>query len=276
MTSRSPRCFATQVEPGLSAAAPPLRARDGGGRAAWPPRRPARPTTGASRVVSRCGTAAAFVMLRLVALGIMAIAAARPASARTELRLAIANIHRPGALTPSLVLSLGLGVTLLVTLALIDGTIRGQLTRSPARAGAELLLPRRPATESERFDAFLASEAPGARAERVPMMRGRIVALKGVPARRSRRRRERRLGARRRPRDHLLRDLPEGSTLIEGEWWPADYDGPAARLARQRDRAGARPDRRRRDHRQRARPQLLTAQIANLRRSSGRRSASTS
>ncbi|TIP52038.1 MAG: hypothetical protein E5X68_38820, partial [Mesorhizobium sp.] len=52
-----------------------------------------------------------------------------------SLRLALGNIHRPGALTPSVVLSLGLGLTLLVTLALIDGNLRQQISGSlPERA----------------------------------------------------------------------------------------------------------------------------------------------
>ena len=94
-------------------------------------------------VAAVVGTAGAFVLLR--ARGIRHHGGwprARRAARRTELRMAVANIHRPGALTPSLVLSLGLGVTLLVTLAVIDATIRGQLT-APSREGAELLLPRR-------------------------------------------------------------------------------------------------------------------------------------
>ena len=45
----------------------------------------------------------------------MALAARLPHARRMELRLAVANIHRPGALTPSVVLSLGLGLALLVT-----------------------------------------------------------------------------------------------------------------------------------------------------------------
>ena len=67
---------------------------------------------------------AVFVLLRGVAAGLMALARRLPRSRITMLRLAIANIHRPGALTPSLVLSLGLGLALLVTLALIDGNLR--------------------------------------------------------------------------------------------------------------------------------------------------------
>jgi len=49
------------------------------------------------------------------------------------LRLAIGNIHRPGALTPSVVLSLGLGLALLVALTLIDGNIRAELDQSVPR-----------------------------------------------------------------------------------------------------------------------------------------------
>ena len=57
----------------------------------------------------------------------MAAARRAPHARRVEWRLAVANIHRPGALTPSVVLSLGLGLALLVTLTLIDGNIREQL-----------------------------------------------------------------------------------------------------------------------------------------------------
>ncbi|MRT33157.1 ABC transporter permease, partial [Xylella fastidiosa subsp. multiplex] len=55
----------------------------------------------------------AFVVLRLVASGVKAIAKRSPRVHSAALRLAIGNIHRPGALTPSVVLSLGLGLTLL-------------------------------------------------------------------------------------------------------------------------------------------------------------------
>jgi putative ABC transport system permease protein len=55
--------------------------------------------------------ALAFGLLRLVATGLMALARRLPHPRRPFLRLALANLHRPGALTPSLVLSLGLGIT---------------------------------------------------------------------------------------------------------------------------------------------------------------------
>ena len=140
--------------------------------------------------------------------------------------MAVANIHRPGALTPSLVLSLGLGVTLLVTLAVIDSTIRSQLSRSIPEKAPSFFFLDVPSTEAERFDAFLAKEAPGAKVERVPMMRGRVLAVKGVPASE--------IKAAENAAWVLEGDrgitysatVPEGSRVVEGEWWPADYTGP--------------------------------------------------
>src|SRR5690606_28542465 len=69
----------------------------------------------------------AFLVLRLVASAVQWLARRSPRVRSTALRLAIGNIHRPGALTPSVVLSLGLGLTLLVSLALIDGNLRRQI-----------------------------------------------------------------------------------------------------------------------------------------------------
>ncbi|MFZ1067405.1 MAG: FtsX-like permease family protein, partial [Pseudolabrys sp.] len=62
-----------------------------------------------------------FVLLRGVAALMMDLARRAPRAQATGLRMAIANIHRPGALTPTIVLSLGLGIALLVTVIEIDG-----------------------------------------------------------------------------------------------------------------------------------------------------------
>ncbi|MFS9598902.1 hypothetical protein, partial [Klebsiella variicola] len=72
-------------------------------------------------------TVFSFLVLRVVSALVQFIARKSPRVRSTALRLAVGNIHRPGALTPSVVLSLGLGLTLLVTLALIDGNLRRQI-----------------------------------------------------------------------------------------------------------------------------------------------------
>ncbi|GGH30218.1 ABC transporter permease [Alsobacter metallidurans] len=172
------------------------------------------------------GTSAAFVLLRGVAWLIMTVAARLPRPRGAELRLAIANIHRPGALTPSLALSLGLGVTLLVTLALVDSSIRSQLTRSlPERAPSFFFLDI-PSSDADRFDALLGQVAQGAKIERVPMMRGRVVSIKGVPAAEVKAAENAAWVLEGDRGITYATTLPEGSRLVAGEWWAPDYKGP--------------------------------------------------
>ena len=169
--------------------------------------------------------AGSFALLRVLATALMALARRLPRPRRAGPRLALANIHRPGALTPSLVLSLGLGITLLVTLSLIDTNLTRQLTQTlPERAPSFFFLDI-PNAEAEKFDTFLAAQAPGSKVERVPMMRGRLVSLRGVPVAQ--------INAEQQVAWVLDGDrgityaatLPEGSEVAAGEWWPADYAG---------------------------------------------------
>ena len=98
------------------------------------------------------GTAAAvFVLLRVVAALLMMVARRLPRPHSAGLRMAIANIYRPSALTPTIVLSLGLGITLLVTVIEIDGNLRRQFSNElPARAPSFYFLDI-PADQTKRF-----------------------------------------------------------------------------------------------------------------------------
>ena len=97
--------------------------------------------------------------------------------------------------------------------------------KSPGQTPSFFFLDVR-SSEADRFSAFVEHEAPDARVECVPMMRGRVVRLDG--------RRPEEVDAREDARWVLegdrgitySTDLPEGSTLVAGDWWPADYKGP--------------------------------------------------
>lgn len=169
--------------------------------------------------------AASFVLLRLVALGIMAGARRLPRPRRTAPRVALANIHRPGALTPSLVLSLGLGITLLVTLALIDTNLTRQLKQTlPERAPSFFFLDI-PNQQADAFEGFLRSQAPGSQIERVPMMRGRLVTLSGRPVAEIKANEDVSWVLEGDRGITYAKTPPEGSRLVEGVWWPEDYRG---------------------------------------------------
>ncbi len=155
------------------------------------------------------------------------LAASRLPRARTPLlRLAIANLHRPGAQSDRLVVALGLGFSLFVALAVIDSSLSSELrTAAPAKAPRFFAIDLQP-EDAAAFARAVDGVAPGATIEALPSLRGSIVALRG-----------------RRVAD--MKALPEGAWVLRGDrtitwsarlpprnavvagrWWPADYRGP--------------------------------------------------
>jgi putative ABC transport system permease protein len=170
--------------------------------------------------------AAVFVLLRIVAIGLMAIARRLPHTRITALRLALANIHRPGALTPTVVLSLGLGVAVLVTVIQIDGNLRQQFMAAlPDKAPAFFFVDIQ-SSDAQRFDAFIKERAPDAKLERVPMLRGRVVSLNGVKAEDLKPTPDSAWVLQSDRGLSYTGEVPPGSRVVEGEWWGPNYQGP--------------------------------------------------
>ncbi len=167
----------------------------------------------------------AFVVLRAVAAGIAWLAKRSPRVNSPALRLAIGNIHRPGALTPAVVLSLGLGLALLVTLTLIDGNMRQQLTGRMAAGAPNFFFVDIQGSEVKQFRELVKEHAPEGKLVEVPMLRGRILAFNGQdvtkmkvpPAGQWVLRGDRGIT--------YAETLPENASLTDGTWWPKDYSG---------------------------------------------------
>jgi putative ABC transport system permease protein len=172
--------------------------------------------------------AALGLLLLLTLLGglIRWTAAKLPRPANPVFRLALSNLHRPGAQTGRLVVALGLGLTLFTTLAVIETNLSGQIrTTIPAKAPSFFMLDI-PVEEIGRFRALAGRAAPGGDLVTIPSLRGSVVALDG---RRVSEMEELPPGAWFLRGDRGLTYsaiLPEGSRLVEGDWWPADYSGP--------------------------------------------------
>lgn len=170
-------------------------------------------------------TAIAFLILRLVAWAIQALARRSPRVRSTPLRLALGNIHRPGALTPSVVLSLGLGLTLLVAVALIDNGLRTEIGTSMADRAPNFFFVDIQSSEIDPFRQAIEELAPGSALKAVPMLRGRITGLKGTPVEKLTVPPEGAWVLRGDRGVTYAAELPENATLSEGQWWPADYSG---------------------------------------------------
>lgn len=170
-------------------------------------------------------TIGGFILLRVVGFVIVWLARNAPRARWTELRLAVANIHRPGSVTYAVVLSLGLGLALLVTLTLIDRNVRSQLQEGLPGETPSFFFVDIPNRQAETFDAFVTSRAPEATINRVPFIRGRLVQVNDTPAEQLRAK-ENAAWVLEGDRGVTYSDeIPAGSTVAEGEWWPADYKG---------------------------------------------------
>jgi len=171
------------------------------------------------------GAIAAFAMFRAAGAAILWTARRLGRPRQPILRLALANLQRPGAPTAQIMLSLGIGLTVLVAVALVEANLSHEVeTRAPADAPAFFFIDIQP--DQLAGFAALVHATPGARFDQVPMMRGRITRLNGVPVEDA----EVAPGAQWALRSDrgltYAANLPQGSRLAAGAWWPSDYQGP--------------------------------------------------
>ena len=172
------------------------------------------------------GAGFALVVLRAAATGLARLARALPRPRRPRLRLALANLHRPGATTANVVVALGMGVTLLVAVALVAGNLTRMIDARLAEGTPAFFFLDIQPDQAADFDATVAAIAGGGRVQRVPHLRGRISRIDGVPVEQAD---VHSSAAWATSSDRGLTYAatpPPGSRLVAGEWWPADYAGP--------------------------------------------------
>ena len=172
-----------------------------------------------------------LVLFRLGAAALIRLARAAPRMAGAALlpswaRLGIANLHRPGAPTPLLMLSVGLGLSTLAAVALIQGNVKREiLDQMPANAPSFFFVDIQ-SDQLPTFEAVVRAQ-PGVEAVReVPSLRARIVEVNGVPAEQVQTTPETAWALRGDRGLTYAAAPPPGTRLTTGSWWPADYDGP--------------------------------------------------
>jgi putative ABC transport system permease protein len=170
------------------------------------------------------GALAAFVLFRIA--GALAVAAARamPRPARPLLRLALGNLHRPGAPTARIVLSLGIGLSVMSALGLVEGNLRVEIEdRLAEHAAADFFID----IQGDQLAGFeeVVRAAPGASFDQVPMLRARITRLNGTPVEEAQVAPDAQWALRSDRGLTYSAGLPSGSRLVAGEWWSADYHG---------------------------------------------------
>ena len=172
------------------------------------------------------GAAAVLLLLRLLAAGVTRGLRKLPRPRSPLLRLALGDLVRPGAATGGVITALGLGLTLLATVTLLDRSIASEVNEAlPARAPSFFFVDIQP-DQTAAFDKTIASFHSQSAYQRTPMIRGRITSLNGVASADAK----------------ISSDVkwvvngdrgitysaapPPGTVITKGDWWPQNYAGP--------------------------------------------------
>jgi putative ABC transport system permease protein len=175
------------------------------------------------------GAAGALGLLALLGFAIRAGVRRLPAPRAPLLRLAMANLHRPGAQTGALVTALGFGLSAFVALAAIQTSLENNIASQVPERAPDFFVLDIPLNRADSFEQVVRARDANADIRTVPALRGRILAygppqdmvrvaeLEELPEGAWPLRGERGLT--------YSTDVPEGNRLTDGEWWPADYSG---------------------------------------------------
>jgi putative ABC transport system permease protein len=171
------------------------------------------------------GIAAALAILVFAAVLVRWVARQmrKPARGRPALRLALGAIGARGGEATSVVLSLGLGLTVLATVGQIDGNLRNSFANDlPEVAPSYFFVDIQP-DQIDGFQVRLDGDPAVSRVDTAPMLRGIITQINGRPATEV-------------ANDHWVvqgdRGItysdaqPSGTDVTAGQWWPEDYSGP--------------------------------------------------
>ena len=142
------------------------------------------------------------------------------------LRLALANMHRPGSQTGNIILSLGLGLTVLVALALIEKNLSNQINEEMPKTAPEYFFIDIQNTQIEKFQNTIQGIRGVREMRTTPMLRGRITRVNGKPAKGLDYPENSRWLLRGDRGVTWATSMPKGEKLIAGKWWSADYNGP--------------------------------------------------
>ncbi|WP_170589622.1 ABC transporter permease [Ruegeria arenilitoris] len=170
------------------------------------------------------GFVGALVLLALSAHGIRYVAkrAATRARGRPALRWALAAISDPREGAASVVLSLGLGLSVLAAVGQIDGTLRNAISGNLPDVAPSYFFVDIQKEQMPGFSSRLENDPGVTRVESAPMLRGIISQINGQPAHRV-------------AGDHWVLEgdrgvtysdnAPQNARITAGEWWPEDYSG---------------------------------------------------
>ncbi len=173
------------------------------------------------------GVVASFLILRASGWLLQRFLRVLPSQPGRTLRHALRQIYRPGSTAPIVIVSIGLGLAVLLIIALLDANLHKQLVGAVSRDAPTFVVTDLFEDEMDTIRDLTEGNPDITRFDVSPMLRGAVIGINGAGL----------------PPDEEVpeeasfmlngeipmswqAELPEGSTVVEGEWWATDYDGP--------------------------------------------------
>jgi len=170
------------------------------------------------------GIALALVLLAIasVAVRLLSRRGGRLAQGKPRLRWALAAISGPREGATSVVLSLGLGLSVLAAVGQIDGNLRNAITGNLPDVAPSYFFVDIQKDQINGYTERLENDPAVRRIQSVPMLRGVVTRINDLPAKE--------VGG-----SHWVlegdrgvtyaEEMPEDTRLTAGKWWPAGYTG---------------------------------------------------
>lgn len=172
-----------------------------------------------------CGATLCFGIFRYAAGAIIKLSRRLPRPENPSLRLGLGNIHRRGSPAGSALFSLGLGLTALVTIMLVQVNLDDKINESVPNEAPSFFFLDLQTDQVKGFEETV-RQLPGlTKFERYPTLRGRITAIAGTPVSMAKIAQEVRWAVR---GDRFLSyatEIQSDAEIVAGEWWPGDYNG---------------------------------------------------
>lgn len=173
------------------------------------------------------GLAMALVLLGLTSMAVRSISKrlgrSRLPGNKPGLRLALGSIGGPRAQSLAVVLSLGLGLSVLSAVGQIDGNLRSSIQNNLPEVAPSFFFVDIQSNQLDGFTKQMLDDPAVSKLESAPMLRGIITKINGKPAKEV-------------APDHWVlqgdrgvtyaETPPPNATVTQGAWWPADYTGP--------------------------------------------------
>ena len=173
------------------------------------------------------GSAACFILFRLLATATIWVSGRLPRSSYAPIRLAQANITRPGSPAGGILFSLGIGLTVLVMIAQIQTNLNDMVSETlPKDAPAYFFFDIQP-DQIAAFRSIFKDLPDGNALHASPTLRGRITAINNVPVAEANISPDVNWAVRGDRYLSYQKTMAADTIITEGSWWPENYQGEA-------------------------------------------------